>query len=95
MRRLEDDFKRNSIKIRQDLENSNLTSDKIFAKFGIKSKAGMMNGISKINQDSFFVETKLFGIESLAVMSVFDGHGKEGHRVSGFIRLKIRSKKTS
>lgn len=95
LRQIEEEFKKESLVLRKNMKDSNLTSDKIFSKYAIKSKAGMMNGVSKINQDSFFVETKLFGIENLAVMSVFDGHGKMGHRVSGFIRANLRSKRAN
>lgn len=86
-------FDENSKKdIRENLKKKHLSSDIIFANYEVKSQAGMMNGVSKINQDSYFIETKLFGIENLAIMAVFDGHGNNGHRVSGFLRAKLRSK---
>lgn len=89
---LEDDLKLKSEEIKKTLKEKNLSSDKIFANYGVKSQAGMMNGVSKINQDSYFIETKLLGVENLAILAVFDGHGNNGHRVSGFLRSRLRSK---
>ena len=57
-----------------------------------RSLAGMAEGFSKLNQDSIFVKINLLGNPDICLLAVFDGHGMEGHRVSGFLRNNIQSK---
>lgn len=55
-----------------------------------ESKAGTdINGIPKINQDSYFFYDDFNNIKNLWLFGVFDGHGLNGHLVSKFIKGKI------
>ena len=43
-------------------------------------------GIKKINQDTFFIEKKVNGIENFNIFGVLDGHGDNGHLASKFVK---------
>lgn len=64
----------------------------VFSSLGYKSIAGMSEGVSKLNQDSVYVETRVLQDPNICLLGVMDGHGMQGHRVSGFLRLNINSK---
>jgi len=58
-------------------------------KHSFKTKAGSSGNRAKINQDSIVIDTKLpYGIK---IFCVCDGHGLNGHLVSGFIRTQLIS----
>ena len=65
----------------------------IFVSLASRTMAGMSDGYSKLNQDSIFVKISFFDDPNICLLAVFDGHGLEGHRVSGFLKLNVASKK--
>lgn len=64
----------------------------VFNSFGYKTVGGMSEGVSKLNQDSIYLESSVMQNPYICLMAVMDGHGMQGHRVSGFLRLNINSK---
>ena len=66
----------------------------VFKTLGSRTNAGMNEGISKINQDSLFINTSVRGDSRMVLIAVFDGHGDEGHRVSGLLKMNTNCKKS-
>lgn len=61
--------------------------------FAFKSKAGAMPGnVTKTNQDVYIAIPSMFGSKEKSFFSVCDGHGVNGHFVSGFIKQNLPSK---
>ena len=55
----------------------------------VKTKAGTTGKQTKVNQDVAIIDTKLpFGLK---LFCVCDGHGLNGHIVSGFIKTHLIS----
>lgn len=54
--------------------------------------AGMTEGISKLNQDAYSVDTLVMENPSMSLISCFDGHGMEGHRCSNYLKSNLPSK---
>lgn len=73
--------------------NKTALSTNVYLSLGYKSIAGMSEGVSKLNQDSIYIETTVLQDPNISLLGVMDGHGMQGHRVSGFLRLNIHSKK--
>jgi serine/threonine protein phosphatase PrpC len=74
-----------------NLEKKNPKLEPIKANFPcyFKTKAGSNGKQTKINQDAVVIDTKLpFGLK---VYCVCDGHGLNGHHVSGFIKVELIS----
>jgi hypothetical protein len=63
----------------------------LFTSVSIQSKPGRHSDALKSNQDAYFIEPKLFGLDDCAMLAVFDGHGKEGSKVSQFLSHCLRS----
>ena len=58
--------------------------------FGYRSKKGYQTtNPSKVNQDSIVISTKLKEETSSHYFGVCDGHGSDGHHVSGFLKDNI------
>jgi len=65
---------------------SGINKTKYIKSFFSKSQAGKdETGSTKINQDSFMVLNKILKLEHFYIFGVFDGHGTNGHLVSGGI----------
>lgn len=47
------------------------------------------DGVSKTNQDNFFVVKNFAKIENLWYFGVCDGHGQNGHYVSEYVKNKL------
>ena len=45
--------------------------------------------ITKINQDTFFIEKKVNGVDNFNILGVLDGHGENGHFASKFVKSFI------
>ena len=45
--------------------------------------------ITKINQDTFFIEKKVNGVDNFNIFGVLDGHGENGHFASKFVKSFI------
>ena len=59
---------------------------KIIKKYYALSQAGKDgNGMTKINQDSYLVLTKINNMFNFNIFAIFDGHGPNGHLVSQFL----------
>lgn len=59
---------------------------KIIKNFYASSQAGKnSSGITKTNQDSYLVLTKINKLTNFNVFAIFDGHGPNGHLVSQFL----------
>ena len=43
-------------------------------------------GIKKINQDTYFIEKNINGVENFNIFGVLDGHGEFGHLASNFVK---------
>ena len=43
-------------------------------------------GIKKINQDTFFIEKNINGVDNFNIFGVLDGHGDNGHLASNFVK---------
>jgi len=67
-------------------------SDRVFVTLGCRSMAGMTEGISKLNQDSFFTDTQVMGEPGISLVACYDGHGMEGHRCSNYLKSNLPSK---
>lgn len=63
----------------------------LLSKVGAASIPGFSEGVQKINQDSYLVETLEINGEEASIIAVLDGHGVVGHRVSNFLRMNIKS----
>lgn len=50
------------------------------------SQAGIKNDVEKENQDSFLILNNVIGIDDYHIYGVMDGHGANGHLVSGYIK---------
>lgn len=60
--------------------------------FAFKSKAGAMPGnVTKTNQDVYIAVPSMFGSRERSFFSVCDGHGVNGHFVSGYIKQNLPS----
>jgi hypothetical protein len=57
-----------------------------------KTQAGFSEGKTKTNQDMIFSSINLKSSPNSALFGVFDGHGLQGHKVSGFIKNNLKSK---
>jgi hypothetical protein len=57
-----------------------------------KSQAGFSEGKTKTNQDTTFSNISLKSSPNCALLGVFDGHGIQGHKVSGFIKNNLKSR---
>jgi hypothetical protein len=65
---------------------------KIITNFAFKSKAGAMPGnVTKTNQDAYIAIPSMFGCKDKCFFSVCDGHGVNGHFVSGYIKQNLPS----
>lgn len=59
--------------------------NKLIKKIGSFSQAGKgEDGFTKVNQDSFFVVQNEFKMANFNIFCVLDGHGMNGHLISGF-----------
>ena len=64
----------------------NTFEKKIIKNFYALSQAGKNNyGVTKVNQDSYLVLTKINNLFNFNVFAIFDGHGVNGHIVSQFL----------
>jgi serine/threonine protein phosphatase PrpC len=62
-------------------------------KYGIRSRAGVnANGLRKINQDNFIAHINFGKKKGRHYFGVCDGHGVNGHFVSGFVKEALPSK---
>eukprot|EP00347_Sterkiella_histriomuscorum_P003649 403363481 len=62
----------------------------VITKFAFATTVGFMPGNPhKQNQDSFTLSPNLGGVQGLHYFVVADGHGVNGHHVSGYIKEKI------
>lgn len=62
-------------------------SNKTSFQFAIRTRAGVApNGTRKINQDSFVFHTNYGKKSDRYLLGVCDGHGMNGHLVSGFVK---------
>ena len=60
--------------------------------YAIKSQGGKdANGNDKINQDNYIYINNVFGYKNFDIFGVYDGHGKDGHLVSNYIKQEINS----
>jgi hypothetical protein len=67
-------------------------AEETLGKIGYATLAGRSDGKGKVNQDSFFIDTKIEGWQGLGLIGVFDGHGLQGNRVSNFLIANIKGK---
>ena len=66
---------------------------KYIKKIGSISQAGKgEDGFTKVNQDSFFVIPNEFKFTNFNIFSVLDGHGLNGHLISGFATKYFQNK---
>jgi len=47
------------------------------------------NGVPKTNQDSYCISIRVGGHRTVHLFGVFDGHGKNGHLVSGLVKERL------
>lgn len=74
---------------RRTLSNSNFLSEfkNTVQKFSVKTKTGSSMGIPKPqNQDVFIINPSILSQKFMSFFAVCDGHGSEGHLVSGMIK---------
>lgn len=83
--------KRKSVAVEKDIlslaekTNALSVSGKLIKKMASYSQAGKgEDGFTKVNQDSFFVVPNEFKLPNFNVFCVLDGHGINGHLISGF-----------
>jgi serine/threonine protein phosphatase PrpC len=59
----------------------------------VKTREGYIRkkNLRKTNQDNYLILEKIFNIENFAIYAVFDGHGINGHHISGFLKLFIEN----
>lgn len=43
----------------------------------------------KTNQDSYFIQKDFAGLKGLWAFGVMDGHGIQGHLVSGYVKTQL------
>lgn len=61
--------------------------------FAFKTRAGSLPGnVVKTNQDSYIVQTNFLQSRDCALYAVCDGHGVNGHLVSGFVKDTLPSR---
>ena len=65
---------------------------KIITNFAFKTRAGALPGnVVKTNQDSYIVHTNFCQMREAAFYAICDGHGVNGHLVSGFVKEVLPS----
>jgi serine/threonine protein phosphatase PrpC len=64
-------------------------SDRVFSSISFRSMAGMSEGISKVNQDAYFIDTTIGYNPNMSLIGCFDGHGMEGHRCSNYLKQNL------
>lgn len=77
------------ISSRRTLSNHNFLSEfkNAIQKFSVKSKKGSSMGIPKPqNQDAYIINPSITSQKFMSLFAVCDGHGTEGHLVSGMIK---------
>jgi serine/threonine protein phosphatase PrpC len=88
-----------------NFKNTNISNNCFLQRFLIKTKPGInTDDTTKINQDSFFTVTNLFGLDNFAIFSTLDGHGiysyiiliiiiigSHGHYVSNSVKIYIQN----
>lgn len=57
--------------------------------FAFKTRTGFIPQMRKTNQDSYFVTKDFAGIKGLWSFGVMDGHGIQGHQVSGYVKTQL------
>ena len=56
----------------------------------VKTKAGALPGKPvKTNQDSYIIHQNFAGNKTYNMFAVCDGHGVNGHHVSGFVKQNL------
>lgn len=78
--------------VNEDLSVSELSRCSAFKNLYCCSRAGEMNFKTKTNQDRYYYDLAMFGISDFNMLAVFDGHGKEGHFVSSYLKKNLKSK---
>ena len=62
----------------------------LVSQFAYLTRAGKTgDGVTKTNQDNFFVVKNFAKIENLWYFGVADGHGQNGHLVSEYVKNKL------
>ena len=62
----------------------------LVAQFAYLTRPGKTaDGVTKTNQDNFFVVKNFAKIENLWYFGVCDGHGQNGHFVSEYVKNKL------
>jgi serine/threonine protein phosphatase PrpC len=51
-----------------------------------KTRTGFIPQMRKVNQDAYFYQKDLAGMQNLWMIGVMDGHGVNGHQVSAFVK---------
>ena len=71
---------------------SNHPETKIIVNFAFKTRAGSLPGnIVKTNQDSYIMHNNFCQMKESAFYAICDGHGVNGHLVSGFVKEMLPS----
>lgn len=72
----------------EDQDSTNIARiSNIIHSIGSRTKAGFNGYSMKTNQDSFIYNKILMGDGEKSFLSVFDGHGQNGHKVSQYLKL--------
>ena len=74
----------------QLLNNDHLIISKFKSHFALSRPGKDEIGNTKINQDSYIVQTCINGLKDFNIFGVLDGHGIEGHLVSQFVANYIQ-----
>lgn len=62
-------------------------NNKTLVYIGTRTKGGHSGATPKTNQDTFVIELDYMGLNDSIYAAVFDGHGTQGHKVSGYLRV--------
>ncbi|CAD8112624.1 unnamed protein product [Paramecium sonneborni] len=81
-------FQSNLIKVQSRLIPDD--NFKFKAKYAARSRKGVQGGnATKVNQDAFICCAKIENNECIHLFAICDGHGENGHFVSGFIKAHL------
>ena len=83
--------KKNSEMVKSSIKKEKEKEKKIYIKKieGLSIAGRNEKGITKINQDTFFIEKNVNGVDNFNIFGVLDGHGEFGHLASKFVKNYI------
>ena len=65
---------------------NSINTYKKLIKINFLSQPGSNNGITKVNQDCYFILPEISGFQKIKIFGIFDGHGITGEKISAEVK---------